>query len=133
MPDTIPKVMVVDDEEGVRKVFREALTKRGYHVIEAENGKEAVDIASEELPDVVIMDLVMPVMNGVEATKRLRKLPECKKIPIIAVTAFKLSELVLPEEEAGLWNAVILKPLELETLYRAVDGLLAEHRLINSK
>ncbi len=129
----VPKVMIVDDEESVRRVFREALTKGGYHIIEAENGKEAVDMASEEPPDVVIMDLVMPVMNGVEATKRLRKLPECERIPIIAVTAFKLSELVLPEEEAGLWDAVILKPVELDTLYRAVDGLLAEHRLINSK
>lgn len=129
----MPKILIVDDEESVRKVLTQALTKRGYSVVEAENGKEAVAIASEETPDVVIIDLVMPVMNGVEATKRLRKLPACKSIPIIAVTAFELSELVLPEEEIELWNAVILKPLELDRLYRAVDKLLAEHRLINSK
>lgn len=128
----ITRVMIVDDEESVRKIFRQALTNRGYSVVEAENGKDAVDMASKEPPDLVIMDLVMPVMNGVEATKRLRKLPRCTNIPIIAVTAFELSELVLPEEEKELWNAVILKPVELDRLYKTVECLLAE-QVSNSK
>ncbi|MCS6885154.1 MAG: response regulator [Acidobacteriota bacterium] len=125
------RILVVDDEEGVRKLFRQLFVGRGYEVVEAENGKVAVEIAALQLPDLVVIDLVMPVMNGVEATKQIRKMPGGENVPIIAVTAYSLSELVIHPEETSLWDAIVLKPVELDKLCKVSEELFSD-RLIRS-
>lgn len=80
-------ILVADDTDDIRLMIRVMLENKGHRVLEAEHGREAVELAMRERPDVILMDLSMPVMDGIEATKRLRQQPETAKMPIIAVTA----------------------------------------------
>lgn len=80
-------ILVADDTEDIRLMIRVMLENRGHRVVEAAHGREAVELATRERPDVILMDLNMPVMDGIEATRRLRGRPETSNMPIIAVTA----------------------------------------------
>jgi two-component system cell cycle response regulator DivK len=86
-PDRIPLVLVADDYADTRIIYAESLRFAGFRVAEAANGQEAIDAARELEPDVVVMDLSMPVMDGWEATRRLKADPKTKNIRIMAVTA----------------------------------------------
>jgi CheY-like chemotaxis protein len=88
MPDGPPSklVLVVDDFEDTRELYALHLRAAGYRVLTAENGDEAVRLARESRPDLVVMDLAMPVMDGWEAVRLLRTYPETQATPIIAVT-----------------------------------------------
>jgi two-component system, response regulator, stage 0 sporulation protein F len=117
-------ILVVDDENDVRAMFMHLLKQSGYQTLEATDGKAAVDLVKKQEPDLIVMDLMMPVMSGVEATKRIRQLEGCSKIPIIAVTAYDLWQLVLPEEETRLWQAVLKKPVAVDKFRKTVSELL---------
>jgi CheY-like chemotaxis protein len=117
-------ILVVDDEPDVRAMFAQLLKQSGYVILEASDGKSAVDLVQKVEPDLILMDLMMPVMSGVEATKRIRQMDGCANIPIIAVTAYDLWQLVLPEEETKLWQAVLKKPVRVEKLRKMVIDLL---------
>lgn len=80
-------ILVADDTEDIRLLLKLMLERKGHHVVEAANGRQAVEIATCEHPDVILMDLNMPVMDGIEATKYLREQPETSNMPVIAVTA----------------------------------------------
>ena len=82
------KVLVVEDYTDVRKMMSTYLGLQGYEVVEASNGYEAVEVAFEERPDVILMDISMPVMDGIYSTKAIRDHAEFARIPIIALTAF---------------------------------------------
>ena len=84
-------VMVVEDYDDTRLLLRRALEMRGYRVLEATNGEEAVNIAERERPDLILMDLDLPILDGIAATQQLRHKPALNKVPIIAVTAYPLS------------------------------------------
>jgi CheY-like chemotaxis protein len=90
----------------------------------AENGHDAVNSVAEQRPDLILMDLMMPVMNGIEATKQIRQLPGCGRLPIVAVSAYDLRRLVLPEEELELWQGVLKKPIHIDMLRKLVVELL---------
>jgi len=81
-------VLVVEDFDDLRKIMRELLEHHGFNVLEAVNGKEAVEKALAEHPDIVLMDIAMPEMNGIEATRAIREHDELSAMPIIAITAF---------------------------------------------
>src|SRR2546425_5390700 len=102
MTNEMHTILVAEDEPDVRAMFTFLLRQSGYHTLEAADGKAAVDIAQRERPDLIIMDLMMPVMSGVEATKQIRQIAGFGEVPIIAVTAYDLRQLVLPEEETRL-------------------------------
>jgi two-component system cell cycle response regulator DivK len=80
-------ILVAEDTDDIRLMIKVMLENKGHRVVEASDGREAVELATRERPDVILMDLSMPVMNGIEAISRLRSLPETSKMPIIAVTA----------------------------------------------
>ncbi|HEY9285440.1 MAG TPA: response regulator [Pyrinomonadaceae bacterium] len=80
-------ILVADDTEDIRLMLRMRLEHRGHRVVEAADGRQAVAVATAERPDVILMDLSMPVMNGIEAARFLRAQPETSDTPIIAVTA----------------------------------------------
>jgi two-component system cell cycle response regulator DivK len=80
-------ILVADDTEDIRLMIRVMLENKGHRVVEAAHGREAVELATRERPDVILMDLNMPVMDGIEATRCLRGQPETSNMPIIAVTA----------------------------------------------
>ncbi len=80
-------ILVVDDSEDIREVLKASLNKRGYKVVEAVNGKEAVEIAKSVGPDLILMDLTMPVLDGYAATRQIREAEEMSDVPIVACSA----------------------------------------------
>jgi CheY-like chemotaxis protein len=108
-------VMVVEDYDDTRLLLKRALEARGYRVVEAINGQEAVSIAVRELPDLILMDLDLPILDGIAATQQLRHKPELDKVPIIAVTAYPLSFTRVKAFAKGC-NEYMGKPIDLEEL-----------------
>ena len=105
------RVLVAEDFIDNRRLLKFLLEKCGYDVLEAENGFEAVKLAASARPDLILMDIAMPVMDGIQATQAIRKQDDLKEIPIVAVTAYGdfYRERAL---EAGC-NDVIQKPVEV--------------------
>lgn len=83
----MPRILVVDDDPNSRKIIELMLLSQGYSLLFAENGLEAVRLAGEAIPDLILMDVLMPVMNGHEATRRLKADPRTAPIPVVALTA----------------------------------------------
>lgn len=79
--------LIVDDDENVRLFVQALMESQGWKTMEARNGQEAIDLAEQEIPDLIIMDVMMPVMDGFEAFRRLRESPFTGQIPIIMLTA----------------------------------------------
>jgi CheY-like chemotaxis protein len=118
-------VLVADDSADTRVVLCRTLADRGYCVVEAADGREAVEVALKECPDLIVMDLNMPVMDGLAATERIRELREkCGDVAIVAVTAFDTYGMEEAALEAGC-QAYLLKPLALDELEEVVARLLA--------
>lgn len=82
---------MVEDQEDNRQIVRDLLTTTDYEVIEAENGEEALAAVAKQRPDLILMDIQLPVMDGYEATRRIKADPALRAIPIIAVTSYALS------------------------------------------
>lgn len=118
-------VLVAEDSADTRAVLCRALASWDYRVAEAADGREAVAVARTVCPDLVLMDLNMPVMDGLAATERIRQLrDECGDVAIIAVTAFDTYGMREAALEAGC-NAYLLKPLDFDELESVIAGLLA--------
>jgi CheY-like chemotaxis protein len=118
-------ILVADDSADTRAVLRRTLASYGYRVVEAADGGEAVELALSACPDLVLMDLNMPVMDGLAATERIRELKaKCGNVPIVAVTAFDTYGMKEAALEAGC-DAYLLKPLALDELESVVAGLLS--------
>jgi len=109
------RILVVDDEPQNRLLLRLFCEKWGYEVVEASDGHEALEIAREKIPDVVIMDVMMPVMDGFTATKKLKEDPRTAFIPVIIVTALDAREDRLRGIEAGA-DDFLTKPIDMEEL-----------------
>jgi len=117
-------ILVAEDSADTRAVLRRVLASDGYRVVEAADGREAVEVALRECPDLVVMDLNMPVMDGLAATERIRELRDkCGNVPVVAVTAFDTYGMREAAEEVGC-NAYLLKPLILDELESVVAALL---------
>lgn len=84
-------VMVVEDYDDTRTMLRYILERRGFRVVEASNGREAVERAAIERPDLILMDLDLPILDGIEATNRIRGMDALRGVPIVAVTAYPMS------------------------------------------
>ena len=83
--------MVVEDYDDTRLLLKQVLEGLGYSVLEASNGQEAVDLAGREHPDLILMDLDLPILDGIAATQRIRKQSHMESVPIVAVTAYPMS------------------------------------------
>jgi two-component system cell cycle response regulator DivK len=84
-------ILVVEDQEDNRRILRDLLVNAGYELIEAESSEEALTAFTQRRPDLILMDIQLPAMDGYEATRRIRLNPELKSIPIIAVTSYALA------------------------------------------
>jgi CheY-like chemotaxis protein len=118
-----PLVLIVDDVQDNRTVYVLFLKFSGYRVAEAENGVEALRQAESLMPDVIVMDLSLPVMDGWEATRRLKKDPRTKKIPVVVLTGHALPEHAQAAREAGC-DLVITKPCLPDQLMDAIRRIL---------
>ncbi len=119
------KILVVEDNEKNRVLVRDILKYYGYEVIEAEDGKEGIQMAKEHMPDLILMDMQMPVMNGFSAAKALRSDPDTRDIRLVAVTSFTMKgdrEKIL---DAG-FDDYIAKPINTRKLPELVASCLSE-------
>ena len=87
----VKRILVVEDQEDNRAILRDLLTASDFQYLEATNGTEGVEAAERERPDLILMDIQLPEIDGYEATRRIKAMPELNPIPIIAVTSFALS------------------------------------------
>jgi CheY-like chemotaxis protein len=116
-------VLLVEDTEDNRFMMRRLLEMTGYRVVEAMNGEEAVKLAKLELPNLILMDLSLPVIDGLAATRLIRKLPEFESTPIIAVSAHDTSDFQSEAIEAGC-NTYVTKPIDFNELEQLIAKLL---------
>ena len=121
--DNEVKLLLVEDTEDNRFMMRRLLEMEGYDVVEARNGEEAVKVAKQENPSLVLMDLSLPVIDGLAATRLIRKLPALEKTPIIAVSAHDTADFQAEAIEAGC-NSYITKPIDFGALEQLIKSLL---------
>jgi two-component system cell cycle response regulator DivK len=118
------RILVVEDQEDNRQILRDLLGSAGYELTEAENGEEAIAAVANGRPDLILMDIQLPVMDGYEATRRIRTNPDLKSVPIIAVTSYAL----IGDEDKALaagCNGYIRKPYSPRDLLAKVRSYLA--------
>jgi two-component system cell cycle response regulator DivK len=113
------RILVIEDQEDNRTILRDLLTSVGYELIEATNGEEGVKLAEQEKPDLILMDIQLPVIDGYEATRRIRVISELKQTPIIAVTSYALSGDEAKAREAGC-DGYVTKPFSPRALLAKV-------------
>jgi CheY-like chemotaxis protein len=117
------KVLLVEDFEDTRLFMRLELEELGFIVFEAENGKVAVETAIREIPDVILMDLTLPLMDGFEAAKLIRQKENLKNIPIIAITAHHEDDFRSDARKSG-FDAYVTKPIDVNWLKELIAGLI---------
>ena len=116
-------IMVVEDYDDTRLLLKKGLEGMGYSVLEASNGQEAVDIAGREHPDLILMDLDLPILDGIAATQRIRQQSELDKVPIVAVTAYPMSYTHVKAFAKGC-DEYMAKPIDMTELAKLVDRYL---------
>ena len=116
-------VLAVEDNEDTRHLMRLELERHGFIVLEAADGRSAIEVALHQHPDVILMDLSMPLMDGFAATKLLRKNGKLKNVPIIAVTAHQETDFRSGARESG-FDAYVTKPIDFAWLKELIHGLL---------
>jgi len=119
----MPKILLVEDSEMSRDMLARRLARRGYEVVIAVDGGQGVTLAQTEAPDLILMDMNLPVLDGSEATRQLRAAPATRSIPIIALTAHAMSGDREKALEAGC-DDYDTKPIELERLLGKIEVLL---------
>ena len=102
-------ILVVEDQEDNRQILRDLLASSGFLMIEAHDGQQALAMARSQRPDLILMDIQLPVVDGYEATRSIKRDPELKHIPVIAVTSYALSGDEERAREAGC-DAYVAKP-----------------------
>ena len=117
-------ILIVEDSPQIMKLLRAVLVRSGYAVLEATDGKTGVDLAKENKPDLILMDIQLPIMDGLEATRILRADAKTKDIPIIALTAYAMEKDAKKVCDAGC-NEHITKPFEIKELLNKVTEYLS--------
>ncbi|MEE9186040.1 MAG: response regulator [Candidatus Binatia bacterium] len=117
------RILLVEDNPATMEVMQQELEILGYEVAVARDGAEAVEMANSELPDLIIMDILMPKMDGGEATKQIRKNPKTQAIPVLAATAKALPEDRERCLESGC-DGYIAKPFSYKELRDVIEKLL---------
>lgn len=120
------RVLLVEDTEDNRVMMRRLLEMSGYSVIEAVNGVEAITQAEHDVPEIILMDLSLPLIDGLAATRRIRQLPSLKGVPIIAVSAHDTLDFHAEALAAGC-DAYITKPIDYGELEGLIESLLEQH------
>jgi two-component system cell cycle response regulator DivK len=117
-------VLIVEDADDARYFMRLELEQLGYRVVEAENGARAVEVAVRERPDIILMDLSLPIMDGIAATEKIRATDGLDEVPIIALTAYQETDFREEAKAAG-FDGYLTKPIDLDWLGELLKGLLA--------
>ena len=116
-------ILVVEDQEDNRQILRDLLGSAGYQLVEAENGEEALKALARQRPDLILMDIQLPILDGYETTRRIRSNEDLKSIPIIAVTSYALAGDDAKAIAAGC-NGYVTKPYSPRQLLAKVREYL---------
>ena len=119
------RILVVEDQPDNRKILRDVFARTEYEIIETENGEEALAALAKVRPDLILMDIQLPIMDGYTATRRIKADPALKSIPIIAVTSYALSGEEKKAREAGC-DDYIPKPYSPRELLAKVRQYLSD-------
>jgi CheY-like chemotaxis protein len=119
------KILVVDDNDDIREMLAMLLGMQGYRMVVARDGEEAVDVAAAERPDVILMDVMMPKVNGVEAAHRIRQQPGLGGVPIIGLSAFTDPPACTADFTPITWTAYLRKPIDMDELERLLRFILS--------
>jgi CheY-like chemotaxis protein len=120
----MPRILLVEDNEMNRDMLSRRLARKGFEVLIAEDGRTGVDLAGTERPDLILMDMSLPVLDGWEATRLLKAAPVTRPIPVIALTAHAMSTDRERAVAAGC-DDYDTKPIELSRLLAKIERLLA--------
>jgi CheY-like chemotaxis protein len=119
----MPRILIVEDNEENRDALSRRLQRRGFEVISAADGKAGVAMAQSEKPDLVLMDMNMPELDGWEATRQIKAVPECKDLPVVALTAHALTGDRERALEVGCAD-YHTKPVDFSKLMTQIEALL---------
>jgi two-component system cell cycle response regulator DivK len=119
-----PRILVIEDTEDNRRILRDLLSSVGFELIEAGDGESGVAMAAAEKPDLILMDMQLPIIDGYEATRRIKANPALKATPVIAVTSYALAGDEEKARAAGC-DAYVAKPYSPRQLLAKVRELLA--------
>ena len=122
----VPSVLLVEDTEDNRQMMRKLLELSGFEVVEATNGREAVELARRVKPEIILMDLSLPFIDGLAATRQIRDLPGMSEVPIVAVSAHDTADFHSHALDAGC-NAYLTKPINFPELEEIVISLLSRN------
>ena len=117
------RILAVDDQEDNRRILRDLLTSAGFEVIEAVTGEEAVAVAESQQPDLILMDIQLPGIDGYEATRRIKAIEKLRRVPLIVVTSYALSGDEAKAMAAGA-DAYVSKPFSPRALLAKVREYL---------
>jgi two-component system cell cycle response regulator DivK len=123
--DSPPLVLVVEDFEDNRFMMRRLLEMSGYRVVEAVNGNQAVEAAERDRPDIILMDLSLPQLDGLAATRRIREQQGALRVPIVAVSAHDSADFHAEALAAGC-NEYVTKPIDFDQLVELLSRLTAK-------
>jgi len=121
------KILIVEDNPQNMRLVEMALSAESYFLLEATNGEEALEIAKKERPDLIIMDVQLPKMSGLEVTRKLRGIPEFNRTPIIAITAYAMKGDEEKALDAGC-NAYLSKPIRARDLPNLIAKMLLQRK-----
>jgi two-component system, cell cycle response regulator DivK len=125
MPDKPKTVLVVEDNELNMKLFNDLLEAHGYNVVQTRDGLSALDLARKHKPDLILMDIQLPEVSGIEVTKWLKEDDELRAIPVIAVTAFAMKGDEQKIREGGC-EAYVSKPISVISFLKTIDGFIGK-------
>ncbi len=128
--DQIPKALIVDDELTNRLILRSLLKKQGYQTLEAENGEQAVKLYQQEMPQIIFMDVMMPIMDGYSATREIKSLAGKKFVPVIFLTAMTDENSLQACIDAG-GDDFLVKPYDRFLLQSKIQAMQRIARLNN--
>jgi len=126
-PELAPKILIVEDHEDSREVLIFQLSCMGYDVVVAENGKEGIEKAQSYLPDLIIMDLGLPDINGIQATEKIKRNPKTAHIPVIAHTAWDEETFKSAGIKAGI-ALFLTKPTPPNRFQTMIERYLQPHK-----
>jgi two-component system cell cycle response regulator DivK len=121
--DMAKTILIVEDEPRNLKLLRDLLQRFGYEILEAPDGEQGVKLAGEKIPDMILMDIMMPKMDGLEATRIIKADEKTKHIPIIALTSYAMKGDREKTIEAGC-DGYIAKPIDIKEVLKAIEHFL---------
>ena len=121
------KILIVEDNPQNMRLMKMALSAESYLLLEATDGEEALEVAKRERPDLIIMDVQLPKMSGLEVARRLREIPEFNRTPIVAITAYAMKGDEEKALDAGC-NAYLSKPIRARDLPNVIAKMLLQRQ-----